>query len=178
MKKQLIVASLFASVLAASVSVHAEGMYAGARVGNTEMKADATAGAGMSDNGTSMAVFAGTAITSYFGAEVGYVNFGTYFKGTPSEAKMTALYFAGTATYPINPQVNVFAKAGFSQNKANSNQVGTFSNTGFLMGVGAEYNFTNKIGVVAEYENFGNIYSQTDGTVKAQTVSVGMRYKF
>jgi hypothetical protein len=32
--------------------------------------------------------------------------------------------------------------------------------------------------VVAEYENFGKVIDENDGSTKAQMVSVGLRYKF
>jgi OOP family OmpA-OmpF porin len=47
-----------------------------------------------------------------------------------------------------------------------------------MFGVGAEFNFTKNVSMVAEYENFGKVIDENEANTKAQMVSVGLRYKF
>lgn len=50
--------------------------------------------------------------------------------------------------------------------------------TSALFGIGAAYHFDKKLSLVAEYENFGKVASEDGAKLKADLLSIGLRYKF
>ncbi|KAB8055632.1 outer membrane beta-barrel protein [Janthinobacterium rivuli] len=186
MKKQLF-AVVVGAALAFPLFAQAEGAYIGANVGRSELKiSDETGSVKKSDTGYK--AYAGYDFTQNFGAEAGYVDFGKLtqnFDGGKLEVKSHAFYVAATGTLPLNEQFSLFAKAGVSQNrtKATYNELNFSQNesqnkTSAMFGIGAAYHFDKKLSLVAEYENFGKV-GNNDGTkVKADLLSIGLRYKF
>lgn len=178
MNKNILVAALSLVGLIASVNASAQ-TYVGADIGRagTEVS-DGSMSAKITDNGYKL--YAGYEINKNFGAEIGYANLGSFTESSTSY-KPSALYVAGTATYPINEQASVFGKLGVSANRAKISDAGnsdTFTHTGLLIGVGAAYNVTSNVALVLEYVNFGKIAEEGSAHVKTDLVSVGIRYKF
>ena len=97
----------------------------------------------------------------------------------------SAIYAAATGTLPLNAEFSLFAKVGVTQNhtKAKLNLIGfsaseSKNKTAALFGIGAAYNFNKNLSAVAEYENFGKTMSQDGMKLKADLLSIGLRYKF
>ena len=131
-------------------------------------------------------------VTKNFGAELGYVYFGNFEKTATDgvntvsfNSKPQAFYVAATGTVPLSEQFSLFGKAGISANRTklsarinNASASETRSETSLLLGLGAGYNITKTVSAVVEYENFGKVYKEDGLDVKADLVSVGLRYRF
>jgi OmpA-OmpF porin, OOP family len=190
MKKHLL-AALVTSAFAFPMAAHAAGSYVGINAGSVEHKASID-GASDSENKTGFKVYGGYGFTENFGVELGYANLGKVsssindgFDNGSLTYKSHAVYLAGTATLPLTPQFSLFGKAGITANRGKlsatlngESDSFTRTNTTAMFGVGAEFNFSKNLSVVAEYENFGKVIDENEGNTKAQMVSVGLRYKF
>jgi len=191
MKKHLL-AAVIGTTLALPLIAQAEGSYFGANIGRTEQKLSIDGGGSIKDDVTAFKLYGGASINKNFGVELGYVNFGKFEKsetdstGTVSiSSKPQAIYFAGTGTLPLNPQFSLFGKVGISANRTKvsasvngSSVSNTESGASLMLGVGAAYDLTSKASLVVEYENFGKVYKENGLDVKADLLSVGLRYKF
>lgn len=172
MKKQLLVALLGAAV-ALPLAAQAEGAYIGLNVGRAEAKAS-TGGQSIKEHDTGYKIDAGVDFTNNFGVEAGYADLGKY---DGNDAR--AIYVAGTGAWPLDAQLALIAKIGASRNRVKFGDTGQkFNHTAAIVGVGATYNFSKNLIGVLEYENFGRIYDERDGNIKADMWSVGLRYKF
>ncbi|MCM2567223.1 MULTISPECIES: outer membrane beta-barrel protein [Janthinobacterium] len=184
MKKQLF-AAVVGAALAFPLFAQAEGFYAGANVGRSELKLSGDTPSVKKSN-TGYKAYAGYDLTQNFGAEAGYVDFGkltTTFDGDKLDVKSHAFYVAATGTLPLNEQFSLFAKAGVSQNRTKVSVVGENVNdstnkTSAIFGIGAAYHFDKKLSLVAEYENFGKVANGDGAKLKADLLSIGLRYKF
>ncbi|AQR70637.1 hypothetical protein BZG29_21730 [Janthinobacterium sp. LM6] len=185
MKKQLF-AAVVGAALAFPLFAQAEGTYIGANVGRSEMKLSIDEAGSTKKSNTGYKAYAGYDFTQNFGAEAGYVDFGkltTTFDGDKLDVKSHAFYVAATGTLPLNEQFSLFAKAGVSQNRTKVSVVGENVNdstnkTSAIFGIGAAYHFDKKLSLVAEYENFGKVANGDDAKLKADMLSIGLRYKF
>jgi OOP family OmpA-OmpF porin len=189
MNKALLIA--FGIALSVPFAVHADDVYVGVNVGSATQKISA-GGASGSENKTGAKIYAGSSINKNFGVEVGYVDFGKVSKSSSSGANSAsfsvdsyAAYLAATAIAPVSTQFSLFAKLGLTANR--SKLSGTLNgasgsidenHTDTIIGVGAAYAFSNKLSAVVEYENFGKVVKGDGVEVKADLVSLGLRYKF
>jgi len=183
MKKQLF-AAVVGAALAFPLFAQAEGYYIGGNVGRSELKASNEFGSDKAHK-TGYQFLAGYEFTPNFAAEAGYIDFGkTNFTDyeTPVSLKTSAFYVAGTGTLPLNAQFSLFAKAGVTRNRSKLSVEGagneSFNKTAALFGIGAAYHFDKNLSVVAEYQNFGKTLKVDDVKVKADLLSIGLRYKF
>jgi OOP family OmpA-OmpF porin len=191
MKKQLLVV-LLGSALAAPLAAYAEGAYVGVNVGRSDQKLTLDGIGSISDSGTGYKLYGGYGFNKNFGLEGGYIKLGTgkasYVDGPDSgtiSSKPSALYVAATATLPVNDQFSLFAKVGaaFNRTKLEAVENGVSSSekkhrTTALLGIGAAYNVTKEVAIVAEYEDFGKIAKVDGAHLKANLLSIGLRYKF
>lgn len=178
MKTKLIIA-----LIAASAASFAQAQsYIGANVGRSELKADLAGAGSFKDTDTGFKLYGGYQFNPIFGLEAGYNNLGkgSIFNDTIT-AKPESIYLAGTATVPVNQEFAVFGKLGAARTRTKINGGGAgfneFHNTA-VVGIGASYVFTKDISGVVEYENFGKIVKDSGNTLKANLISVGVRYKF
>lgn len=127
-----------------------------------------------------------------FGVEVGYADLG---KDSASGSdgintasfsiKPKAVYLAATGTLPMNEQLSLFAKVGASANHTELNATfngasdsSTEKRTTAMFGIGVAYNFSKNCAMVGEYENFGKVIQEDGAELKADMLSLGVRYKF
>lgn len=180
MKKQVI-ATVLGAALALPLIAQAQGSYIGANVGRAEQKVNPNGFSSFKDNDAGFKLYGGHDFTPNLGVELGYVNFGEAEGPFNISSKPHSLYLAGTGTLPLSEQISLFAKVGVSVNRTKLNTPlnnGSERNTSALLGIGASYQFTPKMSVVAEYENFGKVRDESGSEVKADLASVGIRYKF
>lgn len=178
MKTKLIIA-----LIAASAASFAQAQsYIGANVGRSEMKANLEGVGSFKDTATGLKLYGGYQFNPTFGVEAGYNNLGkgSIFNDTVT-AKPESVYLAGTATFPIDQEFSVFGKLGAARTRTKIRGGGDgfneFHNTA-VIGLGASYAFTKELSGVVEYENFGKIVKEDGDSLKANLISVGLRYKF
>ena len=179
MKTKLIIA-----LIAASAASFAQAQsYIGANVGRTEMKANIDGLGSFKDSDTAFKLYGGYQFNPTFGVEAGYnyLGKGELAVGPSISAKPESIYLAGTATFPVNQEFAVFGKLGAARTRTKLNVVGdadTEYRNSAVAGIGASYAFTKDISGVVEYEDFGKVVKRDGGSLKANLISVGMRYKF
>lgn len=186
--KQQFIAALIGAAIAFPVAAQAEGYYVGASVGRAEQKLSADGAGSAKDNGTGFKLFGGYQFTPNYGVEAAYVGLGdaTGTDGAYSiKSEPRTFYVAATGTLPLNNEFSVFGKVGVAQNHVKLSVAGpglygseSKNRTTAVIGVGAAYQLNKNVSFVAEYENFGKIISVDGGSLKADLLSVGVRYSF
>jgi OOP family OmpA-OmpF porin len=194
--KQQFIAALIGAAIAFPVAAQAEGFYVGGNVGRAEQKLDldftgmSRAAGKMSekDNGTGFKLYGGYQFTANYGVEAAYVDLGKaeanqYNIGYKSEPQ--SFYVAATGTLPLNNEFSLFGKVGVARNhvKISVSSIGfsgsdSENQTSAVVGIGAAYHLNKNVSFVAEYENFGKIAKGDAGSLKADLLSVGVRYSF
>ncbi len=144
----------------------------------------------LSESATAFKIVGGYQATPMFGIEAGYVRFGEASvsgNGASIGSKPTSFYAALTGTLPVSPAFNLFAKLGAATSETTifaSDVDGReeFEETGTsaVIGIGAQYKFSDTMSLVAEYENFGKVAkdSESSGNLKVSLVSIGLRIAF
>jgi OOP family OmpA-OmpF porin len=190
--KQLLLIGILSAASIAPLAVHAEGAYLGINAGSIELEASLVNQPRRDKTDAGYKLYGGYALDSNFGIETGYVDFGK-IKGSSNNGPATvsasletqAIYLAATGALPINDQFSLFAKAGVSLNHIEARvAINTFTErrratqASALLGIGAAFNVTKNIAVVAEYEDFGKVVRADGVELKANMLSAGLRYKF
>jgi OOP family OmpA-OmpF porin len=177
MKKQILIA-LIGTALAAPFAAQAQSQIQGAYVGVNVGRAEQSYSGPFDDKDNAFKLYGGMMYDKNFGAELGYVDLGEANTGTIT-TKPRAFYAAATGTYPLNEQFSLSGKVGVSFNRVKVSGAGLDdeSRASLLLGVGAAYNFAPNLAAVLEYEHFGKVYKESFD-IKADMVSVGLRYKF
>lgn len=191
MKQKLLVA-LLGTALALPMAVQAQGAYVGVNVGRAEQKLSIDEVGSIKENSTGFKLYGGVDFTKNFGLELGYAVLGKLEESATDgvdtasfSMKPRAFYVAATGTIPLNDQFSFFGKAGLSANRTkisasfnDQSDSDTESETSLMFGIGAAYNFTKNLALVAEYENYGKVLKDDGADLKANMLSLGLRYKF
>ncbi|MDH2915985.1 MAG: outer membrane beta-barrel protein [Gallionella sp.] len=196
--------ALAVATLLSTSALAAEGLYAVADIGQSKVAdvCQGTLGAGVSctETGTGFRFGLGYQVNPNFAIEGGYLNVSEATKITDSasvpgytisaKAKGTALQVSGIGIYPVNDTFSVFAKAGLANVKvdvsggvtppipgASLSDSGT--NNNLAWGLGVQFDFSQKLALRAQYEDFGKIgtASSTDKN-KFTLLSSGFVVKF
>jgi OOP family OmpA-OmpF porin len=209
MKKLVHISLLASAVLVGFPSIAAAQFYIGANVGQNNADFNrghyASGVAGITESqdekDTAFKLYGGFDINKNFAIEAGYADLGSpeyrySATGISGQARIeqSAIFVAAKGTLPITQQFGIFGKLGLTRNKAelngSTNSAAVNSAVGFplartktksraLIGIGAEYNFSNKVSLRAEYEDFGKFGDgNTTGETKARLLSIGVTYKF
>ena len=185
MKNTILFAMLAA--LAGTAAAQSQGAYVGGSVGRAEQKLSIGS---TKDHDTGFKLFGGYNFNQNFGLEGGYTDLGKLERsgfGARASFEPTAVYFAATGTLPLDAQFSLIGKAGVvrSEVKANASLNGFNVNdkanrSSAYVSVGAAYAINTNYSIVAEYEYFGKIakFEDSNDNLKANMVSVGVRYKF
>lgn len=107
-------------------------------------------------NNTGTKVFTGFQSTENLGFQIAYNDFGKY-RGY----KATAWSVAAVGTMPINPNWDISAKIGASENR--TTLPGSGRHADLLLGIGAGYNFNENVALRLEYEDFGKLPTDING---------------
>lgn len=182
--KQLVLTLIAAAIAAPAFAGNA---YIGGSVGRAEQKVSIE-GLNLSDSDTGAKIVAGYQYTPMVGVEVGYADLGKIEiagGGERVSAEPKSFYVAATGTVALTPVVSGFAKLGVARSRTDLFAAGRGfaysdkqSNTSLLAGVGASYMINKQLSVVAEYEHFGKVVSEGGESLKADLLSVGVRFQF
>lgn len=159
MKKTLIAMAICAAFVAIPASA---APYIGAGLGSARTDA----------NHTGSKIFAGYQSTENFGVQVAYNDFGSYRGATA-----TAWSAAVVGTMPIDPNWDVSAKLGATENR--TTLAGSGRHSDILWGFGAGYNFNKNVALRFEYEDFGKLPTDIAGNRwKATNWGLNVKYSF
>ena len=148
--KALLAVLLPASLVAFSSPVAAQadaGWYVGAAYGMTSANIDTSSFPGLTiDDGSSgFKLYGGFQFNKYLGAEVGYVDFGSFdvTAGSSGDLSATAYTIAAVGTLPLNESFALYGKAGMWVWKSKSSIPATTGDDGndVFFGAGVRYKF-------------------------------------
>lgn len=195
MNRSCLTATLLGIVALSSTSVNAAaggpaaGPYLGAALGRTSFSAGdlGLPRTGSDEVAVAGKLYGGWQIDPRFGVEAGYVRLGALSEtldvaGTDLRqgAKARSLYVAATGRLPVGEAVALTGKAGVSFGRVSGSSVLpasadlTGSRRSFMFGVGAEYSLSPQVALTADFDHLGKVSDK----VRANLVSVGMRYRF
>jgi OOP family OmpA-OmpF porin len=146
-----------ASALFATAPVFAAddgGFYVGASIG--QFGVDET---GFSESDTSFKLFGGWMLNPFVGADIEYIDGGTVGEGDFG-IDSTGINLSIKGNWPVSEQFDLFAKVGYYFWDADIDVTGDsgqeFNESGsdVSWGIGAGWNFTENLGLVAEYQWF------------------------
>jgi OOP family OmpA-OmpF porin len=184
-------AVLVSSSLAAAQAVAQEKFYAGGSIGSSSI--DESIATGLIDSGTvdgksnGFKMFGGYRFNPNLALELALVDLGkasysgTFFGApvTGGQVKVSGLNVSAVALHPVNPDFELFAKAGLFAWDAKASDTtggvpfsGTNDGVNLSLGIGANYYFTKNVGARIEWEHF-NLESD-----KASMLSAGIVVKF
>jgi len=184
--KALSLIALLGCALALPVAAQADNLYVGASLGGARGRIDSNGNQSSATN-TGFTLYGGYQFNPTFGAEAGYAYLGnadaSYNGVDGAHIKPHALYAAATATLPLSTDFALFAKAGVAFNHTRfempgGNQTLDNGNTTPMFGVGARFNITPAMALVAEYDNYGKVQREDFAHIKADMISFGLRYAF
>ncbi|MBJ7312295.1 outer membrane beta-barrel protein [Rugamonas sp. CCM 8940] len=186
--KQQFIAALIGAAIAFPVAAQAEGYFVGGNVGRSEQKLSIDGLGSIKDTGTGFKLNGGYQFNANYGVEVAYVNLGkaeVNAQGTYAKSEPQTVFVAATGTLPLNNEFSLFGKVGVAQNhvKLSVRESGfsgsdSENRTTAVFGIGAAYHLNKNVSFVAEYENFGKIGNGDGASLKADLLSVGVRYSF
>jgi len=173
------------------------GLGAGALAGTVNRTID--------DKDTTWNIAIGYRFNRTWAAELGYANLGEYnvrYSDTlglgisdSMNYDVTALKLAGVGTFPVGQSFSLLGKLGLARTTAENSE--TFSGLGtgasqtfkksktrLFWGIGAQYDFSQKVGIRVEYEDYGKVGANfTDagnepGEAKISTINLNLVYSF
>jgi OmpA-OmpF porin, OOP family len=153
------------------------------------------------DTDTAYKIFGGYRFLRNLAVEAGYMDFGkfsatrteNFFGGNSVRADIKSSGFFGEVVgiLPTSDRFDLFAKLGFiaTSTKTNVSSTGFIILTGptsasksevnLLAGIGAEYRFTNQLGLRVEYEQAFDVGdANTTGEGDIGVFSLGLTYRF
>ena len=181
-----------------------EGFYVGGTLGYVNLDQDEEQYTGfIIDNGLTGSVsvddedlgwkaFGGYRFNQNFALEVGYVNLGKavadFMTDTPdlinssANSELTGFNISGVVSYPIDPQVDIFAKGGIfiwdAETTASiisgaGSQTLNSNGEDAVFGIGALYHLTDDLSLRAEWERYSDI-----DNADVDAINFGIQYKF
>ncbi len=132
---------------------------------------------------TAYGIYGGSYVTSYFGAELGYTDFGKIARAG-GKTKAQGFNFSLIGRLPLSPQFNLLGKIGTTYGRTDvssalSSGVTAGSDNGFGLsyGVGAEYAFTPMVSGVVQYDEH-RLKFAGGGRDRVGAATAGVRFKF
>lgn len=123
--------------------------YAGANIGWSSVDEG-----GVDDDDTGFKIFGGYHVNQWLDGEIGYVDLGKFENG--GELEVNGFEASVLGRVPINPEASVFGRVGMFAWDTSGDDLAFADDTGTdpLIGFGADYRFSDMLGVRAEYERF------------------------
>jgi len=166
--------------------------YLGANVGRSNANISCPAATSCNDSDTAWKVYGGLEVNEYISMEAGYVNLGTVgYTGAKTGSRGTKgaiLQLVGT--YALNPSFTLMGRGGM--NILGTDVKGTIAGTPnnsawntdvvWSLGLGAQYNFTQSVGLRMEWEHYFKTGSPTfnggTGQADIDLLTAGLVHKF
>ena len=115
-------------------------------------------------------------------AEVGYTKFSdataTLSSGVVTSS-YSSLHAVGIISFPLSANFDLTGKLGASNNRSSTSATGTVvvltpttSKTSLMYGIGAQYHFSPKVNIRAQYENYGDFFDNSSFALITTTLGV------
>lgn len=166
--------------------------YLGASAGQATADVSCPAGTSCDDKDTAWKVYGGLEVNEYISMEVGYIDLGKVgYSGAKTGSRETkGMLLQLVGTYALNPSVTLIGRGGmnFLSTDVNGTIAGTPNNNAsdtdvvWSAGLGAQYNFTQSVGLRMEWERYFKTGSPAanggTGEANIDLLSAGVVYKF
>ena len=153
------------------------------------------------DTDTAFKLFGGYRFNRHFALEGGYADLGS-FKATRTvtapaagsisgDFKVSGIFFQAVGIIPLGDKFSIFGSAGLFANEVKTSASTTgpivllngssasHSDSNLKLGIGAGFDFTDKIGVRIEWERFFELGDQSVGaTMDVDLVTIGVVFRF
>lgn len=158
------------------------GMYVGAAANRLDASFDDASNVSFDDSDTTWSVFGGFMFNKWFGAEVGYLDLGSYASDSGLKLDADAISLAAVANWNLSNNFALYGKLGVFFLESNSEQVipgiglvqDGEDSTQEYVAVGAQFNFGNGLGLYGEYS-----WADTSvNDLNIDIISVGLKYYF
>ncbi len=180
-----ILSALIGAALTLPLLAQAQGFYAGVNAGSAEQKLGDNIDGSISTSDTGYKLYGGYDFTKNVGLEAGYTDMGksSFFDGSDTmTSKVRTSYVALTGTQVINTKYSLTGKVGVARSHVTLATYGesdySKNQNSTLLGLGLVYHVSKKLSAVLEYEDFGKVLKVNGVNIKADLISVGLRYKF
>jgi OOP family OmpA-OmpF porin len=163
--------------------------YLGASAGQATVDVSCTAGTSCDDTDLAWKVYGGLEVNEYISMEVGYADFGKvkYSGATTGTRESNGMTVQLVGTYVLNPSVTLIGKGGFGILGTRVN--GTVVTSGheadtdleWMLGLGAQYNFTESVGLRMEWERYFEVGSPSVTSTReadVDLITAGLVFKF
>jgi OOP family OmpA-OmpF porin len=166
--------------------------YVGASAGQATTDVTCPAGVSCDDSDTAWKVYGGLEVNEFLSMEVGYIDLGKVgYSGAKTGTREThGMTLQLLGTYALNPSFSLMARGGMNilNTEVNGTIAGTPNgNTGdtdvvWSLGVGAQYNLTQSLGLRVEWERYFDTGSPAinggTGEADVDLLSAGLVFKF
>lgn len=158
-----------------------KGFYVGGNIGQSH--ADVTAsvpGMTVDKRDTSYGILGGYQFNQYFATEL-TVNYLGKARLGDSEAKTMSYSLDAIGSLPVNDKFSLFGRLGVAQNERDFKGVAQFDsqgNTGFKVGLGADYKLNKNWFVRTELTRYNNVPTAGMFSNTIDTWNVGVNYRF
>ncbi|HUQ75354.1 MAG TPA: porin family protein [Burkholderiales bacterium] len=176
MKSAAVILALATTAVAlpAAAQLNMSSVYVGGGLGRANYKAP-------SETDTAWRVFGGYQINRNFAAEIGYHNLGEVnFVQGQRNAKVWEL--VGIGAFPVATNLSVYGKLGayYAKSELQSAVVPSGDDTqgGLTYGFGAQYDFTQQMGVRAEWQRYDQVGGARTGETDIDVMNVSLLYRF
>lgn len=163
--------------------------FVGASVGQSSFDISCPTGLSCDEKDTAYKIYGGLEVNEYISMEVGYVNLGEakVTDTTSSTVSAHGMTMQLVGTYALNPSVIFIARGGM--NILNLEIDGPFAGTSndnvgdtdvaWSLGLGAQYNLTESVGLRLEWERYFKVGDATEtGESDIDMITAGLVYKF
>ena len=119
------------------------------------------------DKDTGYKAFVGYRLSQRWGVELGYAKLGDFnsnYSDLNTKTEATSWTLAATGAFPINAQFSLLGRLGVARNTAEFSETeipggasasAKKTKTGLFWGLGAQYNYSQKIALRLDYDNYG-----------------------
>ena len=166
--------------------------YLGASAGQATADISCPAGTSCDDKDTAWKVYGGLEVNEFISMEAGYINLGKVgYSGAKTGSRETkGMLLQLVGTYALNPSFTLMARGGmnFLSTDVNGSIAGTPNNNAsdtdvvWSAGLGAQYNFTQSVGLRMEWERYfktgSPAFNGGTGEADVDLLSAGVVYKF
>lgn len=181
MNKIICITMLLATTCAGSAVRAEENFYAGAGIASSGTVYAHTAAGRLenTNNPLVLKAFVGYDVTDTFAIETGYNAFGKYKFSVPGSVDFSGVYVAAKGSIKLGESWSLFGKAGASHVRidVSGGSAGDLSGTRPLLGIGAGYSLTEKLGLTLEVVDYGKIKSG-NGRFAMRQLEANVKYSF
>lgn len=172
-KLRMVASAAFFAASLGSAGAYAEGIYAGASLGNTNYP-NTINGISGHGSGVSGKVFGGYQFTPNFALEGGAAEFGRLHDST-GRLSSHGLFLDAVGIAPLNDKWSLLGRVGLGRVDFNTSG-GNSNGNGIHAGLGAQYELTSRVSLRAEWERFRpSVFGQKPDL---DLYSIGLRVGF